>query len=508
MEPVINQPNVVDVKKKNKYLLEYETREKIIETIRTDSQPDAYYYIMVVLSCSVATYGLLSNSTAVIIGAMLIAPLMNPILGGGLALITGNNRLLRVTIKAELMGAVIAIILSTLLTLLLPVSHLTPEILARTEPTFIDLIIALASGAAGTYAICYRSGATLPGVAIATALMPPLCVVGISLAKQEFQMAGGALLLFIANMVAINVIAILIFKFAGFTTPSISKYLNLHVSEDKNTYFSRLVENKIIYPITLLLLVSIPLVILLNGSIEADKKEKLIRGAIEEGLAVLAPDAKIVSLQYTEAENSFQINTELNSAQIILPEDIRKIENSLEYKLTAPVHLVADVSIIQKVSNEASTDGLKSLLPKPEKEVVTVVQTEAGTPEEIIEQVIIEKLALFNGVLDDFSFEYRRGTGTYNVLLNVTTPEPLDQKFVVTIENVLEEKLKRKVIATLQEEIEPPLVENEDIKDLDPSEQKDKPFVKDLEPNLDNKEQTEPGPEELNAGEIVPRNKK
>ena len=450
MEPVINQQNVLDVKKKNKYQLHYKAREEITEKIQVDSNPDIYYYIMVVLSCSVATYGLLSNSTAVIIGAMLIAPLMNPILGGGLALITGNNHLLKITIKAELIGAFIAIILSALLTLLLPVSHLTPEILARTEPTLIDLIIALASGAAGTFAICYRSGAAIPGVAIATALMPPLCVVGISLAKQEFQMAGGALLLFVANMVAINVIAILIFKIAGFSTPSISNYLQLKVNKEHHTVISRLIENKIIYPITLLLLVSIPLVFLLNSSVEADKKEKLIRSALGEGLTVLAPDAKIVDLNYVEGKAGVRIDVELNSAQVILPEDIRKLENSLEYKLTAPVQLFADIALIQKVNNEGSTDGYKALLPKPEKEVVEVIQKETGTPEEIIEQVVIEKLQLFNGQLNDFSFEYRQGTGTYRVLLNVKSPELLDQQFVETIENILEEELKRKVTVTLQ----------------------------------------------------------
>ncbi len=477
----MEKDNLILQGKKSKYNLTRETRNKIIETIRINSQPDVYYYVMVILSCTVATYGLISNSTAVIIGAMLIAPLMNPILGGGLALITGNNSLLRVTIKAELIGAAIAIILSTLLTLFLPVATLTPEILARTQPTLVDLIIALASGAAGTYAICYRSGETLPGVAIATALMPPLCVVGISLAKQEFQLAGGALLLFIANMIAINVIAILIFKIAGFTTPSISNYLNLHVNGEKHTYFSRLIENKIIYPITLLILVSIPLIYLLNGSIDAGKKENLIRNTIEEGLSVLAPDSSITSLVFKEADSTFEINTNINSAQIILPEDIRKLENSLEYKLTAPVKLIADVSIIQKVNNEASTDGIKALIPVPEQKVVEVVETETETPEETIENVVTEKLTLFDGILDDFSFEYRRGTGTYNVSLKVTAPEQLDIQFTQTIENILEEKLKRKVIATIEtEDIEPPVGETDPV------------------------QKVEPGPDVLNSNEVVP----
>ena len=73
------------------------------------------------------------------------------------------------------------------------------------------------------------------------------------------------------------------------------------------------------------------------------------------------------------------------------------------------------------MNNEGSTDGFKALLPQPEKEIVKVIETETGTPEEIIEQVTTEKLTLFNGVLKDFSFEYRHGTGTYKVQLNVTS---------------------------------------------------------------------------------------
>ncbi|OEH91075.1 TIGR00341 family protein [Bacillus solimangrovi] len=470
MEQRVNEsPDISHVNdvKTHKRTLSANDRNQIIKSIRKEAKPDTYYYVMVVLSCSVATYGLLSNSTAVIIGAMLIAPLMNPILGSALALINGNNKLLRVTIKAEFIGASIAVILSALLTLLLPVSDLTPEILARTEPTLIDLIIALASGAAGTYAICYRSGATLPGVAIATALMPPLCVVGISIAKQEFQYAAGALLLFLANMVAIIVIGIIIFKIAGFTNPTLSNYLNISVNEDRKTLFSRLATNNIIYPFTLLVLICIPLVIFMANSIEADRTEKTIRNALEEGLTVLSPESKIVSVEFSKDDKEYAINTELNTERVIYPEDIRKLENSLEYKLASPVKLQADVTLVQKVSNESSTNAFQSLLPKPEEKIVEVIQT--GTPEEVIEQVVTEKLVLFEGTsLEDFMFQYQRGTGTYLVELNIDGGSILDDQFIKTIETVLENKLKRKVMVVLQYE-EPEIEEakNEELEEVE-----------------------------------------
>lgn len=418
---------------------------EISEKIKKDSMPDTYFYIMVVLSCTVATYGLLSNSTAVIIGAMLIAPLMNPILGGGLALITGNNVLLRVTIKAELIGAIIAVTLSAVLTLLLPVSELTSEILARTEPTLIDLIIALASGAAGTYAICYRAGATLPGVAIATALMPPLCVVGITLAKQEYHMAGGALLLFIANMVAINVIAIIIFKLSGFTTPSISRYLNLETDHKRFSFFSRLFNNKIIYPIILLIIVSIPLVLFLLGSIESTRKEKIIRNTLVDDLAIMAPNAVISSLKFVENDDSFQINLKLDSAHLLLPEDIRKLENHLEYKLTAPVNISANLSFIQMINNESVTDGYQSVIPKTLPSQEPIIEMQITTPEEMIERIINEKLQLIDGRLEDFSFAYQQGTGTYQIFVVIQSAEPLEESFAETVEKILEKELNRRV---------------------------------------------------------------
>ena len=418
---------------------------EISEKIKKDSMPDTYFYIMVVLSCTVATYGLLSNSTAVIIGAMLIAPLMNPILGGGLALITGNNVLLRVTIKAELIGAIIAVTLSAILTLLLPVSELTSEILARTEPTLIDLIIALASGAAGTYAICYRAGATLPGVAIATALMPPLCVVGITLAKQEYHMAGGALLLFIANMVAINVIAIIIFKFSGFTTPSISRYLNLETDHKRFSFFSRLFDNKIIYPIILLIIVSIPLVLFLLGSIESTRKEKIIRNTLVDDLAIMAPNAVISSLKFVENDDSFQINLKLDSAHLLLPDDIRKLENHLEYKLTSPVNISANLSFVQMINNESVTDGYQSVIPKTLPSQEPIIEMQITTPEEMIERIINEKLQLIDGRLEDFSFAYQRGTGTYQIFVVIQSAEPLEESFAETVEKILEKELNRRV---------------------------------------------------------------
>lgn len=143
---------------------------------------------------------MLIDSPAVIIGAMLVAPLISPIIGFGLAALTGDATLLRNAGITLVRGAVAAIFISALLTLVnrwlpfLTLQELPEEVLARTHPSPIDLTIALAGGMAAAFALAMPSiSAALPGVAIATALMPPLCTVGIGVAMGRWDVAGGAL---------------------------------------------------------------------------------------------------------------------------------------------------------------------------------------------------------------------------------------------------------------------------------------------------------------------------
>lgn len=200
--------------------------EKIVVTqdIRQSATSSFDFFLLVVLSCSIATLGLVTDSPAVIIGAMLVAPLMSPIIGVGMSSITGDSFLARNSATALLRGAVLAILLSSLMTLInsrLPfvvLQELPSEVLSRTHPSPIDLVIALAGGLAAAYALTRPNiSAALPGVAIATALMPPLCTVGVGLALVRWDVAGGALLLFITNAITIAFAAGLVFFLRGFS---------------------------------------------------------------------------------------------------------------------------------------------------------------------------------------------------------------------------------------------------------------------------------------------------
>jgi uncharacterized hydrophobic protein (TIGR00271 family) len=200
-------------------------RKEVIDEVTPLASPGFDFFLLVVLSCSIATLGLITDSPAVIIGAMLVAPLMSPIIGIGLASLTGNTTLLQNAVSALLRGAFLAIALAALMTLVnnqLPffsIQELPNEVLVRTRPTPIDLVIALAGGVAAAYAMTQVNiSAALPGVAIATALMPPLCTVGIGIALNRWDVAGGALLLFITNAVTIAFASVLVFFLRGFSS--------------------------------------------------------------------------------------------------------------------------------------------------------------------------------------------------------------------------------------------------------------------------------------------------
>ena len=176
------------------------------------AEPSFNYYVMLLLSGVIAALGLLAGSTAAIIGAMIVAPLMGPIVGMAFAITMGNRRLLKRAGLSVLTGAALTILTAYSICQIVGISTLNPEILERTRPTLIDLAIGLAAGAAGSFAKTRREVAdALPGVAIAVALVPPLSVIGIGLAFGSREVFVGSTLLFLTNLAGIILSGGLIF---------------------------------------------------------------------------------------------------------------------------------------------------------------------------------------------------------------------------------------------------------------------------------------------------------
>ncbi|MEM7678349.1 MAG: DUF389 domain-containing protein, partial [Myxococcota bacterium] len=164
--------------------------DEVEARIHSDGAFTGRFGFMIIMACAIATLGLLLSSPAVIIGAMLISPLMGPIMLFGFSLALLDFAALRRSIFALSIGIGLALGISFFIVNLSPLTQTTPEIIARTRPNLFDLLVAVFSGLAGGYAVINKKGETIVGVAIATALMPPLAVVGYGLANGATQIAS------------------------------------------------------------------------------------------------------------------------------------------------------------------------------------------------------------------------------------------------------------------------------------------------------------------------------
>lgn len=198
--------------------------------IQVDALPSKTFFIMNALAAVIAAYGLLSDSTAVVIGAMLVAMMLGPIAGISLALIDSRWILFRTAFQTLTLGILMIYGIGFLIGILHPNIAITNEIMARTHPNSLDLMIALAGGAAGAFAsVSPRLSVAVVGVAVATALVPPLVASGILLSRAEFSLSANAFLLTFTNIIAIQISSAMVLWIAGFRRGSneevSSKYL-------------------------------------------------------------------------------------------------------------------------------------------------------------------------------------------------------------------------------------------------------------------------------------------
>lgn len=195
-----------------------EQKEELSMKIHEDTKGDRLYWIEIALSSIIATFGLLQNSVAVIIGAMVIAPLLRPIKGISLGIASGAAHSFWRAVKLLLKSVLVAIGISYVVSLIVPLRIETSEIIARTVPNLLDLFVAIASGTIALLALNFkRLSESVAGVAMAAALLPPLAVVGIELSLGNYALSFGSFLLFATNILAIVLVGILIFFFYGFS---------------------------------------------------------------------------------------------------------------------------------------------------------------------------------------------------------------------------------------------------------------------------------------------------
>lgn len=192
-------------------------QETVRENIRKDAAFSSAHLLMNALAATIASYGLFANSPAVVIGAMIVAMLLGPIVGTSLALVDNDTKIFLNSLFTLLAGTAAVIVTAFIIGILHRGIPITNEIMARTAPNFLDLMIALAGGAAGAYAtVSFRLSVALVGVAIATALVPPLSSASILLARGEGGLALGALGLAFVNLIAIQFSSSVVLWLTGF----------------------------------------------------------------------------------------------------------------------------------------------------------------------------------------------------------------------------------------------------------------------------------------------------
>ncbi len=316
-------------------------RSEVFSNLGRAARGNVDYYTLLFLSTTIATLGLLLNSGAVIIGAMLVAPLMNPILAVGNGIVLGNFLLIRRGLNSALNGVCLVIMVGTVIVILLPLQEADSEILSRTQPNAFDLMVALAAGAVAAYGVSRKSvAAALPGVAIAVALVPPLCVVGYGLGAARFLVAGGALLLFLTNFAAIIMAGAAVFYVLGFR-PS-------------KTIHGALSRRAFTYTICGLLLLSIPLGFATLNAIEKRRIDELISERFE--LIAASGDARLRDVSISRGHDEYRIHMTVhaldNTQQI--KSLTRELREYLEHKTGAKVSIkVTAVSAFEFTENSS-----------------------------------------------------------------------------------------------------------------------------------------------------------
>lgn len=295
-----------------------------------ESVPSLSFFVMLMLSGIISTLGLLSGSTATVIGAMIIAPLMGPIIGIAYAIAISNRRLMKRAGLTLLWGTLATVLSSTLISTVIGLQVLTEEVLLRTEPTLIDLMVAIAAGAAGAFAKSRKHVAdAFPGVAIAVALVPPLGVIGIGIARLDWAVFLGATLLFVTNLAGIIFSGIMVFLW--------QRYGTLERARD-GIFLSAL----------LLLVLGIPLGLSLNNLLVQSNARQRVGLLIRNELP-LSQRVELQDIDLQQYDDVLQITLEFAAPpNTITADDVRQAQTFLEERLKQPVALTLRAIPIQE----------------------------------------------------------------------------------------------------------------------------------------------------------------
>lgn len=368
------------------------TKPKVCEQVFAAAEITSLsYWLEIFFSAGIATFGLVESSPAVIIGAMLISPLMGPIMATGLALAVGDLYLGIKAVLNLLASVTVSIAFSGFLVWLLPFHSATSEIIARTNPNLLDLGIGLLSGLAGSVVICRGGGdgvTVLPGVAIAVAVMPPLCTMGFGLGGGlNLEIMGGAGLLFVTNLVAIVASAFLVFLMVGMSSPEVRQAL---VASWRHESLARILPHgrvartlaaggQLRWRVLMLLVLLASIAVPLRRALLQVASETLTRGTVQDELKRLVPTDAIASQQVTVGKNDIVIR--LISTRRIPDSKVTEVRKDLMRRTGRDVQL----SVVAIASRSELADLMERLARPPP--IISQEKTIVETQKEILDRV-------------------------------------------------------------------------------------------------------------------------
>ena len=352
-------------------------RFKIIhQEISDGSEPALRFYILVTISTLIASFGLIANSTAVVIGAMLVAPLMTPIFGMSLALVRGETHLLLKAARAEIVGVVAAVSMAFVLGSLLGDIEPTPEMLSRTRPNLFDLLVAVLAGFAGAFALVNEKiSPALPGVAIATAIVPPLANSGICLAMGEVRGGFGSFLLFFANFLSILIVASGTFVLSGMAKQ--------YGAQAKKIDFAR----RFGLPIVAFVLIAA----FLGNSLVQIYQERWLNKTIESTMREATSQIPTTYLgylhHYVEAD-TVHVMASVHSPSYLTPTQVTIMQNHLSERIGRPAELIVHCVLSNNISALGSVNNV--VVPKLDGTFVKSSENETLNDIAASEQIIRE----------------------------------------------------------------------------------------------------------------------
>ncbi|URR35895.1 DUF389 domain-containing protein [Thermosynechococcus sp. HN-54] len=310
-----------------------ESLNQLIQILYAESCLSVPYIILIISSCAIATFGLLSNSAAVIIGAMVIAPLMLPIRGLALAALIGEFKMFREAATALIVGTLMAIGMSWTIGVMVGLEVYGSEIMARSQPNLLDLGIAVAAGAVSAYAVAEpRVSNTLAGTAIAVALMPPVCTVGLGIAQLNTSLSVGATLLYLTNLLGITLACMVVFVIVG--------YIPLHQGRRPLTIAAALTG-----------LLVIPLAISFSRLIEQARLQQQVREALTRGTLTFQR-LDLLGMETNWVSNPPVIRVNVRAREPVTPKQVALMEEFIQQQMNRPFRLVLQVSSIEEVTSE------------------------------------------------------------------------------------------------------------------------------------------------------------